>query len=134
MKDVKKSERYDDYDEIIDSFEVEVLIKMDYGEYSGDTFLLVRDAENGRIGIIIFGWGSCSGCDDLQGCNLDLDPHKAVTDLRDEIWNGARWERDAKAMLEYVTAKDWTLEFQYHTSGWMEFNRRMIVWLVNNSE
>lgn len=135
MKDVEKADYYEDYDKIIDSFGVEVLVRIDDGEYSGDTFLLVRDSsENGRIGIIFFGWGSCSGCDALLMCNQDPDPHLSVERLRDEIWTNARWRKDTKSMLEYVTTKDWGLEVSSHTNGWERFYGRALEWLISNSK
>lgn len=97
------------YDELIDSFEVEVLVRVDDDDYQGDTRLLVRDG--GRYGLITFGWGSCSGCDALEAAGANL---VEVTELRDQIWSQAHWEDSADLMLAYIYGKDWSLDYSHH--------------------
>jgi hypothetical protein len=99
---------YFTYDTLIDSFEVEVLARKDDDDYQGDTRLLVRDGE--RYGLIVFGWGSCSGCDALEAAGGNLAD---LTELRDAIWNGAHWEPSAADMVAYIDRKDWSLDYSH---------------------
>ena len=54
------------YQPLLESFG-EILLKVDDEDYSGDSRLIFKKGE--MYGFLIFGWGSCSGCDWLQGCN-----------------------------------------------------------------
>ena len=63
-----------DYRPMIDSFGYEILLQVDDKDYQGDSRLLFRDVS--RYGILIFGWGSCSGCDSLQACESLEDVEK----------------------------------------------------------
>lgn len=104
-----------DYDELVNSFEVETLLEVSDNNYQGDTRYLLRDGD--RYGILIFGWGSCSGCDALQACTTVAD----AVELRDELWESVHWEPDLSAMSRYVHDKDWSLDYSYHASATREF-------------
>lgn len=98
---------YSTYDDLIESMEVEVLTRHDDNDYQGDSRLLVRDGS--RYGLLTYGWGSCSGCDALQGATSLAE----VTELRDQMWQQIHWEDSAAAMLAYVDGKDWTLDYSH---------------------
>ena len=49
------------YRDLIASMGVENLLQVDDNDYQGDSRILVRDYH--RYGLLLFGWGSCSGCD-----------------------------------------------------------------------
>lgn len=121
MRDVKLGEYgYCSYDDLIDSFEVEVLHRLDDEDYQGDTRLLVRDGE--RYGLITFGWGSCSGCDALESAGGNL---AAIVELRDQIWASAHWEDSPNLMLAYIYGKDWTLDYS-HNDGFLSEVKRIL--------
>jgi hypothetical protein len=94
-----------DYDELIESMEVDRLVEVSDADYQGDTRMLLRQGE--RYGVLTFGWGSCSGCDALQACNTVEE----VTALRDQLWNDIVWQDTPAAMRAYLTQKDWSLEY-----------------------
>jgi hypothetical protein len=95
-----------EYLPLIESFG-EVLLNCDLGKYSGDTFALVRAGT--RVGILIFGWGSCAGCDALASCETWED----VAALRYDIARGIRWFMSAAEALAYIQQHDWTLEWSW---------------------
>lgn len=109
MKQLEAKDYYS-YSDLIESFEVETLVTVADDDYQGDTRHLLRDGE--RYGLLTFGWGSCSGCDALEGCSGITE----VTELRDQLWGQIHWEDSATAMLAYVDGKDWTLDYSHSPS------------------
>lgn len=103
------------YSTLINSFEVEVLLEVSDGDYQGDTRYLLRDGD--RYGFLVFGWGSCSGCDALQAC----DNIEEAQELRDQLWRGVRWEDSREALAKYFNEKDWDLEWHWHADEMKEF-------------
>jgi hypothetical protein len=96
------------YQELIDSMEYEVLLQVDAGSWQGDTYALLRDGA--RYGVLVFGWGSCSGCDALAACSSDAD----VTELRDELHARIVWRDSRAGMLDYFREHDWEGDFLWH--------------------
>lgn len=94
-----------DYQQLIDSFGT-VLIQTDSNDYQGDTFALLT-GEDSRLGFLVFGWGSCSGCDALQACNTNEE----VAGLRNELLDSIRWfdspAEAAQFFLQHDFAGDW---------------------------
>lgn len=112
---IKSDSYYYSYGQLLESFEVEVLHRVDDDDYQGDTRVLLRDGD--RYGILTFGWGSCSGCDALEACR----DYEEVTELRDGLWNRVHWEPSREAMLEYVNDKDWPLEYSWSSKEHRQF-------------
>ena len=52
-----------DYSPILLSFDAEIVLAADDQDYQGDSYVLYRRGDS--FGVLIFGWGSCSGCDAL---------------------------------------------------------------------
>jgi hypothetical protein len=104
-----------DYGPIICSFG-EVLIQVDDEDYSGDTRVLYH--RDGRYGFLIFGWGSCSGCDALQACDTFADCDQLI----DEIENDIKWFDTLDEVKTYVADKHGREgEFYYHSAEWSKF-------------
>ena len=99
---------YPDYGELIRSFGAEILLEVADNDYQGDSRILLWDGD--RYGVLIFGWGSCSGCDALQSAHGDP---VAITKLRDELAASVHWEPSREAMTQYIAGKDWSLEFHH---------------------
>lgn len=78
-------------------------------DYSGDTRILYHN-ENGMIGILIIGWGSCSGCDALKKCETTEE----IEYLINTIKNNVKWFSSAQEALSYVKNKDWIDEYSWH--------------------
>lgn len=96
-----------DYQPIINALG-NILIQVDDNDYQGDSRVLLKNG--GQYGLLIFGWGSCSGCDALQSCtNMSQ-----VQDVIDSMVNNVRWFLSLDDLKKYVAAKDWELEYSYH--------------------
>lgn len=116
------------YDEIIDTFECEVLVEESDDDYQGDTYVFLRNDD--MYGILIFGWGSCSGCDALEsiscwktsGCSEKhiSETLKSLTEFRDEMYESITW-RKLKEMKEYIEVKDFKLEWYGNTKTGRKF-------------
>ena len=73
------------YTQLIESTGVTVVDEESDADYQGDTYMLVQEGD--RYGWLVFGWGSCSGCDAFQACTSlsDLDR------LRHQLYESIDW-------------------------------------------
>jgi len=104
-----------DYGPLLESFEYEILLQVDDGDYQGDSRLLLRDGN--RYGLLVFGWGSCSGCDALQACSSIKD----IEELRDGLHGDIIWKDSREEMLEFVKNRDWEAQYSWHAEETKEF-------------
>jgi len=105
-----------DYVPLLESFGYDILLQVDDKDYQGDSRVLFKDGD--RYGILVFGWGSCSGCDRLQGC----DSYKEIDELRDSLDSGIQWGSLAET-LAYLKEHDWEGDWcgrDALTSGFVE--------------
>jgi hypothetical protein len=100
-------EFYDDYQPMLNAFGT-IVIQVDDDDYQGDSRVLYEDGE--KIGLLIFGWGSCSGCDALKGCSSLGD----VQELCDDLQNQIKWFDSKGEALEYFKAHDWKGDYSWH--------------------
>ena len=107
---------------MIDAFG-EVAIQVEDGDYSGDTRVLYDN--DGRIGHLIFGWGSCSGCDALQGCNTVED----VQELCNDLENSIRWFDTKEEAIEWFENHDWEGDWTYHDDNTKEYVQKVLEYL-----
>jgi hypothetical protein len=112
------------YDDLIDSLDVRVVLRVDDNDYQGDTRMLLTDGQ--RFGILIFGWGSCSGCDAFEAAEGDL---AALVVLQQQLWNDVHWEPSAADLLAYVNGKDWGLDYSWHEEAGRAFIEKVRAWL-----
>lgn len=77
------------------------VVRVDEDAYSGDTLVLYDN--DGTIGYLKFGWGSCSGCDALQGCST----YEELQELCDYLQNQIIWFGDVTAALDWFEQHDW---------------------------
>jgi hypothetical protein len=94
------------YSALIEKFATVELEKSD-ADYSGDSFMIVRDA--GEPGFLKFGWGSCSGCDALQAC----DSYAEIAKLMSSLASGVVWFASDDEMRKWMTKHDWKGEWCY---------------------
>src|SRR5581483_8336566 len=89
------------YQPLLESFGYDIVLQVDDDDYQGDSRLIFKD--DSRYGLLIFGWGSCSGCDSLQAC----DSMKEIEQLRADIHNNIIWKDSAAELLEFTEKRDW---------------------------
>lgn len=97
-----------DYDPLVNSIG-DVRIKIDDSDYQGDSRVLLYNPERAAFGILIFGWGSCSGCDSLQACQS----FEEVEELRQQMFNSVKWG-DPEELIHYIKTHDWEGDYSYH--------------------
>lgn len=88
-----------DYSPMVNSFG-EILIEQHCDDYQGDSWILLKN--NDLYGYLCFGWGSCSGCDALQGCESIEEVAEIYTRLRDSI----TW-RTKEETIKWFDEHDW---------------------------
>jgi hypothetical protein len=113
MKEITKD--YYSYGDLVDSMDVAVLLEGHDNDYQGDSFYLLKKGR--QYGILVFGWGSCSGCDALEASYGDVGE---ITKLRDSLWESITWMGKVD-MRKYVKDKDFKLEYYGHTGAGREF-------------
>ena len=123
--DVKEDYFYiGDYQPMVDAFG-NVAVQQDIGSYQGDTLVLYDNG--GRIGFLVFGWGSCSCCDALQACNNMVE----VQELCDELQQSIKWFANKEEALKWAKEKDWAGEWFLYEEEGNEFVQKVIEYLSN---
>jgi hypothetical protein len=89
------------YQPLLESIGHEVVLQRDSDGYQGDSLVLFR-SEAGRWGVLTFGWGSCSHCDALEGCNDMVD----LEALREDLYRAIIWGNEGET-VHYLTTHDW---------------------------
>jgi hypothetical protein len=99
-----------DYGPLLRSWGYSVLLQVDDDDILGDSRLLLLDRHHadGRFGYLKFGWGSCSGCDALQGCQ-SLDE---IAELRRDLHARIQWGTRAE-LLAFLRTHDWEGEYDW---------------------
>lgn len=126
-KELYSSERVEkfgvwDYNPMLKEFG-DILIEIDEDDYQGDSFILYKNED--KYGFLTFGWGSCSGCDALQGCtNIE-----EVQELMDSLYNSIQWFDDLKSVKSYFETKDWDLDWIGHKQEFKDFKREVLNYL-----
>jgi hypothetical protein len=101
------------YQPILDQFG-EIVLQVDDGDYQGDSRLIYKNGE--QYGLLIFGWGSCSGCDSLQAC----DSYKDIDELMASLQARIKWDTKEN-LLKYISEKDWEAEYCWHADETRQF-------------
>lgn len=112
-----------DYNPIIYSLG-KVLIKVDDHDYQGDTRVLLKSSWAGKdtYGYLIFGWGSCSGCDALQACTSILQIQELLSNLREKVL----WFDSLEALQEHFSEKDWEGDYSWHSEETKKFVEQVL--------
>lgn len=100
------------YQEILDDIG-DILVQVDDEDYQGDSRVLYQ--KGNLYGILIFGWGSCSGCDALQGCGSKEEVVELANSLTDIDW------KTFEEMKKYIETHDWEGDYSWHEEGMVEF-------------
>ena len=114
-----------DYEPLLRSFGHEILLKIDDDDYQGDSRLILKDGE--RYGLLIFGWGSCSGCDALQAC----ESYEDISKLRNQLQSQIIWKESPSEMLTFLKDRDWKKEYSWRDGKTKDFVAQAIALLEN---
>lgn len=96
------------YEDILDSFEYDILFTTYIGAYKGDILTIFRD-EN-RYGFLTFGYGSCSSSDALQACYT----WEEVDELQVKLFESIEWFDSREEILGYFLEKDWKGQYYWY--------------------
>lgn len=91
-----------------------IVVRVDDGYYQGDTRVLFRDGD--RWGLLLLGWGSCSGCDALQACSSYEELQELCERVEDQVQWGTCEETIAR-----LRSKDWEAEATFRSKETTEF-------------
>lgn len=112
---------WSDYDLMLKSFG-EVICQGDFGSYQGDTLAILFD--DGKYGYILFGWGSCSGCDALQACYGDMDK---LNDLAKRMWDSIVWYDTPQELIDWLKSHDYEGDYlEYYGDELHDFLHKAI--------
>mgnify|MGYP006910542353 FL=1 len=106
--------KYSSYDDIVKTWGFEIINTAMIGDYSGD-FVAVLYTQ-GVYGLFVHGYGSCSGCDELLGCETEQD----VVDLSYYLRNTIRPYPDFESLKNDSLKKDGRFWYMYD-KGFEEF-------------
>lgn len=103
-----------DYQPILEEFGT-ILTQIDDEDYQGDSRVLLK--KDNKYGILIFGWGSCSGCDSLQAC----DSYEEIDQLIESFYNDIIWFDSLEDCKKWVRERDWELQYCFHCDETKQF-------------
>jgi len=114
------------YKDIVESWGYEVLAFETFGSYQGDHLALLRRPDG--VGLIVFGYGSCSGCDHLQAITPwgddEDDDWQPVIDYAEELRTGVHWESNNDGLAAWVDA--------HPENHWWSYEDEIARWLNAN--
>ena len=111
------------YGDIINSFECESIFSEILGSYQGDELHFLKD-KDGRYGILVFGYGSCSYCDALEGCSSVQD----VKDLQESLFGSIEWGTKEET-IERINGAEKRNAWTWHETGTKEFYLKILEYL-----
>lgn len=96
------------YADLVRTMGVEIVSEKEFGSYQGDLVYHVRRGDT--LGILVCGYGSCSGYDALQAAegysdNLTEGVLRDLTALRDQLQAEILWPSPGQTLAERVAEK-----------------------------
>ena len=120
--DVKSFYGPSNYNPLLRSLEYSIILQIDDAGYSGDSRVIFRNGD--QFGTLIFGWGSCTGCDALKKCKS----YEEIEFLRSKLLKNIKWGR-VQELLSYIENKDWELEYSWDSDETKVFVEQAITLL-----
>lgn len=118
------------YEAMVEAFGRRVLVAVDVADWQGDSYRLIADGDEPgqRYGLLVFGWGSCSGCDALQACE-SIEDYQA---LLDRLQDSVQWYSDKEALKRYMQEHDWEGDWSWHREESHEFRQKVMEFLESD--
>lgn len=90
------------YQGILEGLGAEILMMEETGSYQGDLVFILGDDSwlTGGIGVLVQGYGSCSGCDAWEAASSFKDR----LDIAADMINNIRWFPSGSELLEWLLA------------------------------
>lgn len=98
----------------------DLLFSIDLGDYQGDSLNVYKDGS--KYGFLSFGYGSCSGCDALQG----IESYEELQNFIDGLVNNVKWFDSLQELKDYFAKKDWALEYYGDAEELNEFVKKVL--------
>jgi hypothetical protein len=116
---------YPSYEQIVNSWGWPVEAFETFGSYQGDHLALLQEGQM-RFGLIVFGYGSCSGCDWLEDVAPwdDEGDWQGVIDLSAKLREDIHWERTRADLTAWVDA--------HPENNWWCYDAEIATWLNRN--
>lgn len=111
------------YDGIVET-QGEIIKDWTLGHYQGDYVYLLKNGD--KYAFTVIGYGSCSGCDALEGCGNDEE----FNELKDAIVSGIVWgaKQDVYDYVNNQEANRW----YFHEEDWVEIRKEILDLLSGN--
>lgn len=105
------------YDQIV-ATQGEMLGNWTLGDWQGDYVYLLQNED--KYAFTVIGYGSCSGCDALEGCENDEE----FNELKDSIINGIVWgtKQDVYDYINNQEANRW----YFHEEDWVGIRKEIL--------
>lgn len=124
-RNVEQHDNIQSYDDIIDlTWEYEKILFKEYiGSYQGDLVVIFED--NGKFGLLVQGYGSCTGCDELIGIVYDHNDGRDVTDqlngISQRMFDSIMWHDSLDDLAETALERNGNYWYSY------DYNFRVII-------
>lgn len=95
------------YEAAIKGLNLEVIAETYLGSYQGDWVAVLKDYEyymagEKAYGFLVYGYGSCSGCDSWQASRNAVERLEELSNMVDNI----QWFSSLQSLKEYVALRD----------------------------
>ena len=119
------TDEYGDSMDIVKGWGLEILDHKKFGNYQGDDAYLLR-SHDGEVGLAVFGYGSCTGCDYLEHvcykAQVTGDWTEVVEFSKGEL-RKVHWEDSKEELMAWV---DESADNGYY---WWSYDTEAIEWL-----
>lgn len=98
------------------------------GDWQGDYIFRVRERDGGRLGYVVVGYGSCSGCDAYKAASswgVDDDDNVQLAELAESIFNDIRWGSVKELREAFLGVDGQANNWYYHDKELREEFERM---------
>lgn len=121
------------YEHFFNNTNYDILCFSVIGEYQGDYIILLKDFP--RFGFIVIGYGSCSGCDELEAIysnmnmrftDLELKDWEEIDALRTKTLDSIQWFDTAHDMTEYIKIRDVANSWYGNEEEWSVVSNKML--------
>lgn len=114
------------YQPLLNSFG-KIVIQIEDNDWQGDSRILYKDGRK-KIGFLMFGWGSCSGCDEFYGCNTFEEAEEFSNELESKII----WFENKKEALKWFRTHDWEGDHTNNDKNTELFRKLCIEYFMHN--